>query len=42
MLKIDNSRADLSRRQTLYRLNNLSFIEYLEYEGIAAFKPFTL
>lgn len=42
MLKIDNSRADLSRRQTLYRLNNLSFREYLEYEGIAAFKPFTL
>lgn len=42
MLKIDNSRADLSRRQTLYRLNNLSFREYLEYEGIAAFNPFTL
>ena len=39
MLRIDNSRVDLSRRQTLYKLNNLSFREYLEYEGIASFNP---
>ena len=39
MLRIDNSRVDLSRRQTLYKLNNLSFREYLEYEGIASFGP---
>ena len=37
MLRIDNSKVDLSRRQTLYRLNNLSFREYLEYEGLASF-----
>lgn len=35
MLAIDNSKADLSRRQSLYTLNGLSFREYLEYEGIA-------
>lgn len=39
MLRIDNSKVDLSRRQTLYRLNNLSFREYLEYDGLASF-PF--
>lgn len=39
MLRIDNSRVDLSRRQTLYKLNNLSFREYLEYEGIASLDP---
>ncbi len=36
MLAIENSVADLSRRQSLYTLNGLSFREYLEYEGIAA------
>lgn len=36
MLAIDNSKIDLSRRQSLYTLNGLSFREYLEYEGIAA------
>lgn len=41
MLKIDNSRVDLSRRQTLYKLNNLSFREYLEYEGIASFGAYS-
>lgn len=35
MLAIENSVADLSRRQSLYTLNGLSFREYLEYEGIA-------
>ena len=42
MLRIDNSRVDLSRRQTLYKLNNLSFREYLEYEGVASFNPHSL
>ena len=36
MLAIDNSKTDLSRRQSLYTLNGLSFREYLEYEGIAS------
>lgn len=35
MLAIENSVADLSRRQSLYTLHGLSFREYLEYEGIA-------
>jgi hypothetical protein len=35
MLAIDNSVADLSRRQSLYTLNGLSFREFLEYEGVA-------
>lgn len=34
MLAIDNSVADLSRRQSLYTLHGLSFREYLEYEDI--------
>jgi uncharacterized protein len=34
MLAIDNSVADLSRRQSLYMLNGLSFREYLEYEDV--------
>lgn len=35
MLAIENSVADLSRRQSLYTLNGLSFREYLDYESIA-------
>lgn len=42
MLAIDNSKADLSRRQTLYTLNGMSFREYLEYEGIMQINPITL
>ncbi len=42
MLAIENSAADLSRRQSLYTLNGLSFREYLEYEGIAAVPPIEL
>lgn len=42
MLAIDNSKDDLSRRQSLYTLNGLSFREYLAYEGIANFEPITL
>ena len=32
ILKLDDGRADLSRRQTEYRLKGLSFREFLEYE----------
>lgn len=42
MLAIDNSVADLSRRQSLYVLNGLSFREYLEYEGILTIPPVEL
>lgn len=34
MLAIDHSIADLSRRQSLYTLNGMSFREFLEYENI--------
>lgn len=42
MLAIDNSKSDLSRRQSLYTLHGLSFREYLEYEGIATLSSLTL
>lgn len=42
MLAIENSKADLSRRQSLYTLNGLSFREYLEYEGVAKFSVISL
>ncbi len=42
MLAIDNSVADLSRRQSLYTLNGLSFREYLEYEGLLTAAPLSL
>ena len=42
MLAIENSVADLSRRQSLYTLNGMSFREYLEYEGIATITPISL
>jgi predicted AAA+ superfamily ATPase len=42
MLEIDNSKADLSRRQTLYELAGLSFREYLAFEGIMNYPPVTL
>lgn len=42
MLAIENSVADLSRRQSLYTLNGLSFREYLEYENIITIPPFEL
>lgn len=38
MLAIENSTADLSRRQSLYTLHGLSLREYLEYEGIVSVK----
>ncbi len=34
LLEIDNSKVDMSRRQTLYTLEAMSFREFLEYEGI--------
>ena len=42
MLAIDHSKADLSRRQTLYNMNGLSFREYLEFNGILNGTPVTL
>ena len=39
MLAIENSVADLSRRQSLYTLHGLSFREYLEYEGVETIPP---
>lgn len=36
MLATDGSKADLSRRQTLYTLHGMSFREYLEFEGIVS------
>lgn len=42
MLAIDNSKSDLSRRQSLYTLRGLSFREYLDYEGIISLEPLPL
>ena len=42
MLAIENSVADLSRRQSLYTLNGLSFREYLEYEDLITIPPIEL
>jgi predicted AAA+ superfamily ATPase len=42
MLEIDNSKVDLSRRQTVYQLSGLSFREYLEFEGIMSLAPISL
>jgi len=42
MLKIDHSRGDLSRRQRLYTLHEMSFREFLEYEYGYQIGPFDL
>lgn len=42
MLVMDNSKIDLSRRQSLYTLNGMSFREYLEYENIINIEPVRL
>lgn len=42
MVRLDNSVSDLSRRQTLYHLNGLSFREFLEYKGLLKFPALTL
>ena len=36
ILEIDNSKVDLSRRQSVYELNGLSFREFLAFENIFA------
>ena len=42
MLEIDNSKADLSRRQTVYEMYGFSFREYLAFEGVVTFAPISL
>ncbi|QUB71725.1 ATP-binding protein [Prevotella multiformis] len=42
MLEIDNSKTDLSRRQSLYTLPVMSFREYLAFTGIVEVAPLTL
>lgn len=42
MLEIDHSKADMSRRQTLYTMAGMSFREYLEFEGIAQLPSLSL
>ena len=42
MLEIDNSKVDLSRRQTVYTLEGMSFREYLKYEKVIDIKPIDL
>jgi len=41
MLLVDNGTVDLSRRQTLYTLNGLSFREFLQFEGVANLSAIT-
>lgn len=42
MLEIDNSKADLSRRQILYTLGNMSFREYLEFTKVLKIEAVSL
>lgn len=42
MLEIDNSRVDLSRRQTLYTMQGMSFREYLAMYKIREVEPVTV
>ena len=42
ILKIDQSQADLSRRCLFFTMQGLSFREYLDFAGIAQFKPVSL
>lgn len=42
MLRIDRAQGDLSRRQMVYRLDGLSFREYLAFEGLGEFPVLTL
>ncbi len=41
-LKLEHSKADLSRRAVLYRVNGMSFREFLEYETGRAFNAYSL
>lgn len=42
ILNMDNSQVDLSRRQTLYMLNGLSFREFLEFEDVVKMQSLPL
>jgi hypothetical protein len=42
MLRLDRAQGDLSRRQMVYRLDGLSFREYLSFEGVAEFQKLSL
>jgi len=42
MLKVDHSRTDLSRRQTVYHLAGLSLREYLDLESVGKFAAYSL
>jgi predicted AAA+ superfamily ATPase len=41
-IALENSKVDLSRRAILYRVNGLSFREFLEFETQKKFKSYTL
>ena len=41
-LKLEHSKVDLSRRAVLYRINGMSFREFLEYETKEKFSSYTL
>ena len=41
-ISLENSKVDLSRRAVLYRVNGLSFREFLEFEMGKKFKSYTL
>jgi len=41
-IALENSKVDLSRRAVLYRVNGLSFREFLEFETKQKFESFTL
>ena len=42
LLLMDNAKADLSRRQTVYTLHGMSFREYLAFEGVLEAPPVAL
>ncbi len=42
LLKLEKRGGDLSRRQTSYTLDGLSFREHLKFEGVADIQPFSL
>jgi predicted AAA+ superfamily ATPase len=42
VLEMSKTQGDLSRRAMIYKLETMSFREYLDYEGVASFAPITL
>lgn len=42
ILEIDNSKVDLSRRQTVYEMYGFSFREFLAFEGVLRLSPLSL